>query len=268
MPPGQPNVARVVEGLVLVAIGGVRLAARTIARAAAAAAETLDAPQGAGPDGVRAEPLRVGGAAFDAVARSMFTGAGIGFRVFRTSGDVASKVVGWVVISPGIRTVDERLRIREALVELTRSAEAAATAFAGTLLPDVVAAIAQRLDVTELILERVDLDRIVDDVDLHAAMARLPIDELVARLDVEAVAARVDLDALIARLDLADIAGRAVEAIDLPEIIRESTGELGTEAVDTLRYKSMHADRALNRWRDRVFSHGSETGPHPSGGPP
>ena len=62
------------------------------------------------------------------------------------------------------------------------------------------------------------------------------------RVDPDVVIARVDVDATLARLDLAAIARQVIDDIDLPEILRQSTGAVSSEAVREIRDESMLAD--------------------------
>jgi hypothetical protein len=155
-----------------------------------------------------------------------------------------------------VRSMLDRLAAAERRYRVTRdAAEGAAEEFADVLVREISVAIVDRLDLTELIVQGVDLNRIVESLDLRALAERLPIEDLAGRVDVDAVAARLDVDALIRRIDLARIATQVIDDIDLPEIIRESTGELSTEAVDALRSRTMHADRRLVSWRRQLLGH-------------
>jgi hypothetical protein len=171
--------------------------------------------------------------------------------------------------------------------------EAAAESFIRLLVPQVVDAaldqvdvnkiVAERVNVEEVvgrvdldgvvasvdlnaIIERVDLDRILDRIDLRAIVDRLPLDEVIARIDLDDIVARVDLDAVasrldvgavVRRLDLAAIAQEVVDELDLPEIIRESMGSMTTETVGGIRVQSMNADGAISRLVDRVLQRGT-----------
>jgi hypothetical protein len=111
-------------------------------------------------------------------------------------------------------------------------------------LDRIVTAVLDRIDLTELVLQRVDLDRIIASVDLDAAASGL---------DVDAVALRLDVDAVAARMDLVGIAEYIVDAIDLSEIIRNSTGSVAGEAVRGARLQSIEADEQLQRVVDRLL---------------
>lgn len=102
-------------------------------------------------------------------------------------------------------------------------------------LPRIVDAVLDQLDLTEIVKERVDLDAVVREV------------------DVDAVAARIDIDALIARLDLIGLARSVIEGVDLPEIVRDSTGSMASEGVRTVRMQTIDADERVNRLVDRLL---------------
>jgi hypothetical protein len=109
-----------------------------------------------------------------------------------------------------------------------------------------VDAVASRLDVDEVVA-RVDIDRIVDRVDIDRIVDKVDIDRIIARVDVNAVARQVDLDAIIGRLDLIGLANYVVDGIDLPGIVRESSGSMASEALSGVRLQSLQADEALSR---------------------
>jgi len=117
-------------------------------------------------------------------------------------------------------------------------------------------AVLDRLDLTALVAQRVDLNLLVGGVDLNA---------VAARLDVDAVVRTVDLDAVIARLDLVGLAEQVINAIDLPEIIRESSGSVASETVRGARMHSIAADDvvgdAVSRAVDRLLFRRNRTAP-------
>lgn len=94
--------------------------------------------------------------------------------------------------------------------------------------------ILDRLDLTRIVLDRVDLARVLDAV------------------DPDPVAAKLDIDAVIARIDLLGIAQMIVDGIDLPAIIRGSTTSMASESVTGIRLQSAAADERLNELMSRL----------------
>ena len=143
------------------------------------------------------------------------------------------------------------------------------------LVPLVVTAALDRLDLTELVRERVDLEALVAGVDVDAVVAGVDLDAVVARVDLDAAASRLDVKAVLDRLDLTElvrervdldglVAGVNIEAIirridlvglaeeviaevDLPEIIRESTGSVASDTIRGVRMQGISGDEALSR---------------------
>ena len=115
-----------------------------------------------------------------------------------------------------------------------------------------VDAVVARADL-DAAVARVDLDAAVARVDLDAIARRLDLDDLATGLDLDRVVARVDLDAIIARIDLEGLARQVIDAVDLPEIVRRSTGSLTSETVRSARTEAMHADDAVTGLVDRLL---------------
>jgi hypothetical protein len=192
-------------------------------------------------------------------------------RVAAVAGPVAHIVFRPPVLAP-------RYQPATWLSDLTRSGEERRTelvrAFAGLLdelVPLVAEALLRRMDLTAAVQRFVDLDEVVAGVDLDAAAGRLDIDEVARRLDLDAVVARldltrivrdrvdldalvasVDLDAVIERIDLVGLAEDVIAEVDLPEIIRESTGSVASETVRGVRMQSISGDQAIGRAVDRL----------------
>lgn len=95
------------------------------------------------------------------------------------------------------------------------------------LVPLVAAEVVERIDLTRLVTENVDLDAVV------------------ARVDVDAIADRIDTERVIERLDLAAITDQVLDEIDLPEIMRSSTGSLASNVVVGVRKRGIDADDAV-----------------------
>jgi hypothetical protein len=136
-------------------------------------------------------------------------------------------------LDASLRLLEERGRFERAVAhDRTRAAGArVVTATAREVLT--------RVDVTGLVNELVDLDRIASGI------------------DVNAVAARLDIDQVIARLDLIGLARYVVDGIDLPDLIRDSTGSVTAEMVKSLRAQSVDADHAVERTIDRILLRGN-----------
>ena len=81
----------------------------------------------------------------------------------------------------------------------------------------------------------------------------MDIDGVAERIDLDSVAARLDVEKIVARMDLAKLSLEVIERIDLPEIIRSSTGTVASEGVRVIRMQSFGADRALTGLVNRVF---------------
>jgi hypothetical protein len=105
----------------------------------------------------------------------------------------------------------------------------------------------------DAIVSKVDIDAIVRQVDIDAIAKRIDVDAIVERIDVDAIVSRVDVDAIVRRLDLVALAEEVVNGIDLPEIIRESTGSMASDVVRDARMQSIDADAAIARVVDRII---------------
>lgn len=146
-----------------------------------------------------------------------------------------------------------------------------------------VEAVLDRIDLTETVVDRVDLrivaaevlrqldangvDEVVARIDVDAIAARLDLDAVAARLDLDAVLDRIDLtrtvlrrvdlrtvvDAALAQVDLVALAEQVIEGVDLPEIIRESTGTMASDTVRGVRMQGIEADQAVGRAMDRLL---------------
>ncbi len=115
-----------------------------------------------------------------------------------------------------------------------------------------IAAIAARVDVNA-IADKIDIHAILDRIDIDAIAARIDLDAIAARIDIDAIAARVNIEAILNRVDIVAIAEEVVDGIDLPEIIRDSTGSFATEAVRDVRMQGIEADEAVARLLDRLL---------------
>lgn len=74
------------------------------------------------------------------------------------------------------------------------------------------------------------------------------------QLDLTAlVRERVDLDAFVADVDVVAIAREVIDELDLPQIVRESTGSMASETVRGVRVRTVDADESVTRAVDRLL---------------
>jgi hypothetical protein len=202
------------------------------------------AAEGQPPAGGGQEPALV--AAADValgLASALVTAARAGTAVATTGGRRVARLLPAPVVRPLQRRIDGQLaslarRGGQTRAVLARDLERTWAA----LVPVVVAAVLDELDLTAIVRERVDLDAVAKTLD---------VDAVVARVDVDAVVARVDVDAVVGRVDLIGLANFVVDGIDLPGIIRESSGSMASEALSGVRLQSLEADEALSRMVSR-----------------
>jgi hypothetical protein len=214
--------------------------ARLVLEAAARSVSAVDGALSRAPAGQVAVDVMIGAGAVatevagGVVGRLAVAGRRIGARVPRP-------LLGVERLSP--------LRTLSRLAERGRHERAAAVVdlerLAAALVPAVTAAVLDRLDLTALVRDRVALDTLVSEVNVDAVAARVDIDAITARVDVDTIAGRVDVDAIVDRLDLVALANRVIDGIDLPEIIRESTGSVTGDMVRDVRMRGIEADEAV-----------------------
>lgn len=144
-------------------------------------------------------------------------------------------------------------------------------------VPRIAEDVLSRLDLTELVIDFVDLDRVVSAVDIDQVADRMDLDAVAGRLDVDGVAQRIDIAAILDRLDLTEtvlhrvdlatvvaaaldtvdlpaLATGVIDTIDLPEIIRESTGSMASETVRGVRMQGIAADETVTRIVARLLA--------------
>ena len=120
-----------------------------------------------------------------------------------------------------------------------------------------------------------DLQRVVREV-----LTRLDeetLAEVLVLVDVDAVAARLDVDAgarpgrpdrpgpgaggprgrwwtpPLAKVDLVGLAEQVIDGVDLPELIRESTGSMASDTVRGVRMRGIEADQTVSQAMDRLL---------------
>jgi hypothetical protein len=235
---------------------------------------------------VGADPLTALDATLGVTIAAVGAASGLGRRFAAVTGPLARPVVGLVLRPP---VVAERYRPGTWLVVAARRGAdrrdlvaQQLTALLDVLVPAVAHALLRRMDLTEVVRRYVDLDGLVASVDLDVAVSRVDLDAVVGRLDldrivrervdldrivstvdIDAIAARIDIDAVLNRIDLVGLAEDVIAEVDLPEIIRESTGTMASDTVRGVRMQGITADEAIGRAVNRLRR--GRRGPAPPG---
>ena len=108
----------------------------------------------------------------------------------------------------------------------SESTKAIANAVLDAVVPIAVSAVVSRIDINEIVKDHVDVNEIVAQAELAPILDRVPITE---------------------------IADYVIEEIDLPSLIRESTGGVADGLLSTLRFQAIHTDNFVSGIVDRVF---------------
>ena len=131
---------------------------------------------------------------------------------------------------------------------VTYTVTSAVNAALDRLVPGIADAIIERIDLTDVVIDQVDLHRVVT-----SALDSLDLTEVVLeRVDVNAIVSAADIDAVIDRVPILPLANYVVDEIDLPQIIRDSTSGIAGDALNTMRRQSAGADDLLSRIVDRA----------------
>ena len=204
----------------------------------------------------------VTGAALGFTIEAVRTGLSIAQLGLKVAGPPTTFVVDTFLDAPRRAGEDLAGEWNEKWREERPEVEAAATAVAVEVTRQAVELVLDQLDLTQLVLDHVDLGRVIDAVDIDAVVDKLDLDAIVQRVDLDRVAERIDLDAVaerldvervVARLDLAKLSLEVIDRIDLPEIIRSSTGSVANEGVRVIRMQTFGADRAITGLVNRML---------------
>ncbi len=176
--------------------------------------------------------------------------------------DVAERlpVVGGVVGSA-------RTGVQEFVVDTRAWVATTTRTILGAVIREVVEVLTEEVDLTDLVLnhvdlerliaevlavidlnaviETVDLDRAVAQVDLMKAIDLVDLDEVIGKVDLDAVAAKLDIDAVLDRVDLVELAEEIIDGVDLPDIIREASTSVTADVMTDVRSTSERADDAV-----------------------
>jgi hypothetical protein len=108
----------------------------------------------------------------------------------------------------------------------TESTKAVANSVLDTVIPVAVNAIVSRVDINGIVREHVNVNEIVSQADINPILDRVPMTE---------------------------IADYVIEEIDLPSLVRESTGGVADGILNTVRFQAVETDNFISGIVDRVF---------------
>lgn len=109
---------------------------------------------------------------------------------------------------------------------VTESTKAITKSILDTVVPIAVKAVVSRIDINEIVKDHVDVDEIVAQADITPILDRIP---------------------------MAEIADYVIEEIDLPSLVRESTGGVADGLLGTLRFQAIQTDNFISEIVDRIF---------------
>lgn len=208
------------------------------------------------PDGSTAAPDSAGvvaGAALGFTIEAARTAVSVLELGLRTAGPPANFVLETFFSAPRKAGEDLASRWNESWREERPEVEEAATAVAVAVTRQAVDLVLDQLDLTQIVVDHVDLNRVIASVDLDAVVGELDINRIAGGIDLDSIADRLDVERVIARLDLAKLSLEVIDRIDLPEIIRSSTGTVASEGVRVVRMQTFGADRAISGLVNRVL---------------
>lgn len=109
---------------------------------------------------------------------------------------------------------------------VTESTKAISKSILDTVVPIAVNAVISRIDINEIVKEHVDVNEIVAQADITPILDRVP---------------------------MAEIADYVIEEIDLPSLVRESTGGVADGLLGTLRFQAIQTDNFVSLIIDRIL---------------
>jgi hypothetical protein len=134
-----------------------------------------------------------------------------------------------VFVAPGLRragTLVPTPAFLQGYADRGLAAREATTTMVMSLVPRVVDAVLDQLDITQIVRDHIDVGEI---------------------------AASIDIEKILEQVDVGKVVEDVVESMDLPAIVRESSGVLASETVRAVRYRSVSADDRVNQAFNRLL---------------
>jgi len=79
------------------------------------------------------------------------------------------------------------------------------------------------------------------------------VNAVVSRIDMNEIVAQADITPILDRVPMTEIADYIIEEIDLPSLVRESTGGVADGLLGTLRFQAIQTDNFVSDIVDRIF---------------
>ena len=166
-------------------------------------------------------------------------------RPFEPEGDVLSLARDLVASTVGLMVYSTQTAFE--LAQATARAVIGGTL--DRLVPPLVDAIVSRMNLTELVVTKVDLRTVVE-----TALDQIDLTEIVVqRVDVNRIVGLADIEDVIDRVPMIQIADYIIEEIDLPQIIRESTGGVAMDAFTSTRLTAARSDEFISKVVDALL---------------
>ena len=237
-----PPLEQLVEQTFRIAIGMTALASEVLAEAVARTLGREPFAEGEAPGDETARPASgvplVAGAAIGVALEGAKWGARAATTMVRSAELFFSLVTSPGFVQEPLRQAGDRLGGLDARWREQRPRdEEAAAAFLRLLVPQLVDAALDQIDLNELVAERIELDRIIDGLDLDRVIGRLDIDALVARIDLDRIIERIDVQAIVERVPIDEIVSRLdldaiVASVDLDQVVRRVDIQAVADRID------------------------------------
>jgi hypothetical protein len=221
----------------------------------------------AAPGVVRLVPGALLGAGLVAQRRMLDVSAQVEKAVAQAAGAIARTPI----VGAPVRATEQYLGRWSDVGEVEQARNRALVAeFVRRLAPELATAVINQLDMATLteqlpidaivagvdidaLLDRVDVESIIDRVDVEKIIDRVDVEKIIDRVDVDKIVGRVDVQQIMGRVDIAPMANEIIAEVDIGAIVRESTGSITGDAVDSGRVLGMRLDDFSDRIVDRIL---------------
>ena len=237
-----PPLEHLVEQTFRIAIGMTALASEVLAEAVARTLGREPFAEGEAPGDETARPASgvplVAGAAIGVALEGAKWGARAATTMVRSAELFLSLLTSPGFVQEPLRQAGDRLGGFDARWRERRPHdEEAAAAFLRLLVPQVVDAALDQIDLNELVGERIDLDAIIDRLDLNRVVASLDIDAIVGRIDLDRILERVDVTAIVERVPVDEIVSRLdlnaiIASVDLDQVVQRVDIQAVADGID------------------------------------